>query len=609
MSVEVVAGGDERGTAGGRGLIVAGLVVASAVSLAWIVTAARNVGYGFDITDEGYYLLSYRWWSSNPLALTGIQYIYGPIFQVLDWDIARLRVFRLVTIVLGHLFFGWSFMRWLRVRRPEAPKTWLWEAAGIMTILAAGGMCYSWLPSSPAYNDVILLGSLTGVSCVLWAATAIEKDRKPPIWALTLAGVVISVMVLAKWSSIVVLTFIVITAIVVLSKQGSQAVARGIFWALVGATGIAVAVQVFVVALTVAIPGILAVNRFIAGSSYTPATLVQMYWNTGVKLVGETFKQHFLLFIAAAVGVLARKPVLRAAAWLLTAAGLAWSVYQAVDKGELHGGAVNNSKFQITLLAAVLVAIITAAVAVASKQWTPGKENRRSWVILGLLTVLPFVQAFGTNTPIYLIGFNAFAVWAALMIAVLTSLDKAPLLARTTTALATVGALVAVASISYGGLVLHPYRSAPHSDLTTATNLKSLGDLKLTKGTAARYQALDELLKPYTTPSGRPIIALDKMAGIVLMLRGRPFGEAWVAPLERERTAAGITEVCSTKEPWPGNRQPLLFFNRPVGRLEIDALRTCGLDFTVDYKLIAPPATTMNLQIYVPTAELAKHTP
>ncbi|MFI5708151.1 hypothetical protein [Kribbella sp. NPDC051620] len=609
MSVEAVADGNERVTGRSRGLIVAVLVVAAAVSATWIVTAARNVGYGFDITDEGYYLLSYRWWSSNPLALTGIQYIYGPVFQLLHWDIAQLRIFRLVTVVGGHLFFGWSFMRWLRTRRPEAPKTGLWEAAGITTILAAGGMTYSWLPISPGYNDVILLGSLTGVSCVLWAATAIERDKKPPIWALTLAGVVISVMVLAKWSSIVVLTLIVVAAIVVLSKQGSQAVARGIFWALVGVTGIAVAVQVFVVPLTVAIPGILAVNRFIAGSSYTPATLVQMYWNTGIKLVGETFKQHFLLFIAAAAGVVARKPVLRAAAWLLAAAGLALSVYQAIDKGGLHGGPVNNGKFQVTLLAAVLVAVITTAAAVATKQWTPKVETLRSWVILGLLTVLPFVQAFGTNTPIYMIGFNAFAAWAALMIAVLTSLDKAPLVARTTTALVTVGALVAVASISYGGLMLNPYRSAPHRDLTTATNLKSLGDLKLTKGNAARYQALDELLKPYTTPSGRPIIALDKMAGIVLMLRGRPFGEAWVAPKERERTAAGITEVCSTKEPWPGNRQPLLFFNRPVSDLEIDALRTCGLDFDVDYKLIAPPATTMNLQIYVPTAELAKHTP
>lgn len=605
MSSESVAGGAGGVTLRVRVLLSAVIALASAVVVVWVVTALRTVDYGFDITDEGYYLLSYRWWSSNPLALTGIQYIYGPIFQLLHWDIASLRVFRLVTVILGHAFFGWSFMRWLRVRRPAAPPTRLWEFAGIAVILAAAGMCYSWLPLSPAYNDVILLGSLTGVSCVLWAATAVEQDKKPPIWALALAGVVVSVMVLAKWSSVVVLTLIVIAAIVVLSAQGLQAVARGIFWALVGATAVAVAVHFLVVPLTVAISGILAVNRFIAETSYTPATLLEMYWTTGSKLVGETFKQHFLLLIAAGVAVVARHPVLRIAAWLLAAAGLGLSIYRALDEGGLAGGAVNNGKFQVTLLAAVLVAVVTAAVAVIAKRWSPGKENLRSWVVLGMLAVLPFVQAFGTNTPLYMIGFNAFAAWAALMIAILTSIETAPAVARTTTALVAAGSLVAVATISYGGLILHPYRSAPHRDLTTLTDLKPLGSLKLTQATAEQYTALDTLLKPYTTPSGRPIIGFDKMAGIVLMLRGRPFGEAWVAPKERERTVAGITEVCSTKEPWPGDRQPLIFFNRRISQPELDALLTCGLDLKVDYKLIAPPASTMNLQIYVPIADPA----
>ncbi len=592
-----------------RALLAATIALASAVVVFWVVTVLRTVDYGFDITDEGYYLLSYRWWSSNPLALTGIQYIYGPIFQLLQWDIASLRVFRLGTVILGHAFFGWSFMRWLRVRRPDAPPTKLWEIAGIATILAAAGMCYSWVPLSPGYNDVILLGSLTGVSCVLWAATAIEQDRKPPIWALTLAGVVVSVMVLAKWSSVVVLTLIVVAAIVVLSAQGIKAVARGIGWALGGATAVAIAVHFLVVPLNVAIPGILTVNRFIADTSYTPATLLEMYWNTGAKLVGETIKQHFVLFIAAGVAVVARNPVLRIAAWLLAAVGLSFSIYRAIDQGGLAGGAVNNGKFQVTLLAAVLVAVITAVVTLIAKQWTPGKENLRSWIVLAMLAALPFVQAFGTNTPLYMIGFNAFAAWAALMIAVLTSIESAPLVARTTTAVVTAGALVAIAAISYGGLMVNPYRSAPHEELTTLTDLKPLGSLKLTRAAAEQYTALDTLLKPYTTPSGRPIVAFDKMAGIVLLLRGRPFGEAWVAPRERERTAAGITEVCSTKDLRPGDRQPLLIFNRRVAQLDIDALRTCGLDLKTDYKLIAPPADTMKLQIYVPIADPAGRPP
>jgi hypothetical protein len=592
-----------------RGLLIGVLVVAVAVGLTWIVTAVRTLDHGFDITDEGYYLLSYRWWSSNPLALTGVQYIYGPIFQLLHWDIVALRVFRLVMIVAGHLFFGWSLMRWLRVRRPNAPKTKLWEFAGIAVVLAAGGMCYSWLPLSPGYNDIILVGSFTVLSCVLWAAVAIEQDRKPPSWALLLAGVVMGVMVVAKWSSVVVLALIVAAAIVVLSGQGLKGVVRGILWALAGVALVALVVHVLVVPLTVAVPGILAVNRFIADTSYTPATLLQMYWTTGSELVGKTLKQHFLLLIAAAFAVLARNPVLRIAAWLFAAIGLAVSIYQAFDKGGLEGGSVNNGKFQVTLLAAVLVAVVAAITALITKQWSPGKENLRSWVILGVLIVLPFVQAFGTNTPLYMIGFNAFAAWAALMIVVVSSIDTASAVARTTTAVVAAGALVAVVAISYGGLILDPYRSDPYRELTTATDLKPIRGLKLTPETAQGFTALDTLLKPYTTPSGRPIIGFDKMAGTVLMLRGRPFGEAWLAPKERQRTMAGIKEICSGKQPRPGDRSPLLIFNRRVTQLEVDALRTCGLDFKTGYKLIAPPATTMNLQVYVPAAELAGRTP
>ncbi|WBQ02516.1 hypothetical protein [Kribbella sp. CA-293567] len=606
MSSGVVPDGVTSRVRGGLWAVIA---LAGVVIAVWVVTAARTVDHGFDITDEGYYLLSYRWWSSNPLALTGIQYIYGPVFQLLGWDIVGLRVFRLVTVVLAHAFFGWSFMRWLRVRRPEAPKTRIWEVAGVAAIAAAGGMCYSWLPLSPAYNDVVLLGSITVVSCVLWAAAAIEQDRKPPVWALVLAGLVIGVMVVAKWSSVVVIGLIVVAAIVVLSGQGVKAVGRGILWALAGVVVVAIVVHLFVVSLTVAVPGVLAVNRFIADTSYTPATLIQMYWTTSTELLGRTVKQHFSLLIAAAVAVVARKPVLRIPAWLLTAAGLAVSVYQALDKGGLQGGTANNGKFQVTLLAAVLVALITAVTALVTGQWSPGRENLRSWVILGLLAVLPFVQAFGTNTPPFMIGFNAFAAWAALMIAVLTSIGKAPAVARTTTAVVAAGALVAVAAISYGGLILNPYRSEPYSELTTATDLKPLGDLKVAPAKARRFDGLNNLLKPYTTPSGRPIIGFDKMAGTILVLRGRPFGEAWIAPRERQRTVAGIVEVCSGHQPRPDPRTPLLIFNRRVTQLDVEALRSCGLDFKTDYELVAPPSATMNLLVYVPAAELARQTP
>jgi hypothetical protein len=528
------------------------------------------------------------------------------VFEWLGYDIVKLRFFRLFTVVVVHLLFGYSFMRWLRGRRPGAPPTKLWEAAGTTTVLAAGGMCYSWIPQSPGYNDVILLGALTLVSCVLWMATAVDRRTPVPFWIFLVAGLVIGVMVLAKWTSVVVIGLIVITAIVVLAGQGWRAVARGILLALGGLGLAALVVQLFVVQLNVAVPGILKVNKFIAGTSYSPAQLLQLYWSSTVDLVGRTLVAHGLLLIATALAVVARWRALRLAAAALAVVALILSVRRAVvDEGTL-GGSQHIPMYAETLLAAVLVAVVAAAAAViagrlgVTARSRLSRENARTWVILGLLVLLPLVQSFGTNTPLYTIGFNAFAAWAAVMIAVLTGLWAVPLVARATVGLVLVGSLVATATIAYTGLFRYPYRSVGHAQLTTATTIPALEGLYLSRPAEENFGRLVSDLRPYLEPPGRPVLAFDKMAGLVLMLDGRPLGEAWIAPKERGRTAAGIEEVCHRNDP---SRPPLIILNRKISDYETNALRACGLDFHADYELLAPTRETIGLQVWIPKAE------
>lgn len=596
-------------------LLLGVIVVAGGLAAWWVVTAGRAANEGFDITDEGYYLLSYRWWDQNPLALTGVQYLYGPVFEWLGYDVVRLRLFRLLTVVVVHLLFGYSFMRWLRGRRPGAPPTKLWELAGMAAILAAGGMCYSWLPMSPGYNDVILLGALTLVACLLWMATAVDRGRPVPFWVLVVAGVVIGVMVLAKWTSVVVIGLIVIAAVIVLAGQGWKAVARGIGLALAGLGLTALVVQLFVVRLNVAASGIMTVNRFIAETSYSPTALLQAYWSTGLELLGKTLRQHAILLIAAAVAVIGRWPWLRIAAAVLAAVGLVLSVRRVVVDDAAIGGSIHTSDYPVTLLAAVLVALVTAIAAVVAGRFglTPpsalSREKARGWVVLGLLLVLPLVQAFGTNNPLYTIGFNAFAAWSAVMIAVVTGIWSTPVAARMTVGVVTVASLVAVGSISYSGMFLHPYRSAAHAELTAPAPPAPLKGLYLQPSVARDYTELDAALRPYLQPPGRPILAFDAMAGVVLMLQGKPIGEAWVAPRDRKRTAAGIEEACRHGQPWNPGRPPIILLNRRISTTEITALRACGLDFATDYKLLAPPQQTMKLQVYVPRTERDSRTP
>ncbi|MEV0792411.1 hypothetical protein [Kribbella sp. NPDC050459] len=594
-------------SAGRRFVLLAGVIaVAGGLAAWWILTAGRAANEGFDITDEGYYLLSYRWWDSNPLALTGVQYVYGPVFEWFGYDIVKLRFFRLFTVVTVHLVFGYSFMRWLRGRRPGAPPTRLWEAAGTAVVLAAGGMCYSWIPQSPGYNDVVLLGALMLVSCVLWMATAVDRGTPVPFWIFVVAGLVIGVMVLAKWTSVVMIGLIVITAVVVLAGQGGRSVARGVLFALGGLGLAALVVQLFVVRLDVAVPGILDVNKFIAGTSYTPPELLHLYWSSTITLIGRTLVAHGLLLIAVAVATIARWRWLRTAAAVLALVALSFSVRRvAVADGAL-GGSQHIPMYAETLLAAVLVAVVAAAGAVIAGRAgvTPrsllSRENTRTWVILALLVLLPLVQAFGTNTPLYTIGFNAFAAWAAVMIAVLTGIWATPIVARLTLGLVLVGALVATSTIAYTGLFRYPYRSVGHSQLTAASTIPALDGVYLSPAAEENFSRLAAELKPYTDPPGRPVLAFDKMAGLVLMLGGRPLGEAWIAPKERARTAAGIEEVCRADRP---SRAPLVVLNRAISDVEIDALRACGLDFRAEYEQLAPAHDTIGLQVWIPKAE------
>ncbi|HEY3556582.1 MAG TPA: hypothetical protein VGL05_03945 [Kribbella sp.] len=594
-------------SARGRLVLLAGvIVVAGGLAAWWILTAGRAVNEGFDITDEGYYLLSYRWWDSNPLALTGVQYLYGPVFEWFGYDIVKLRIFRLCTVIVVHLLFGYSFMRWLRGRRPGMPSTRLWEAAGTAVILAAGGMSYSWLPQTPGYNDVVLLGVLTLVSCVLWMATAVDRGTPVPFWIFLVFGVVIGVMLLAKWTSVVVIGLIVVTAVVVLAGQSARSVARGILLAFGGLALAALVVQLFVVRLNVAVPGILTVNKFIAGTSYSPAELLKLYWSSTIELIGRTLVAHGLLLLATAVAVVTARRRLRIAAAVLALVAFILSVRRVVvDDGAL-GGSQHIPMYAETLLGAVLVAVVAAAGAlIAGRVGVTAcsrlsRENRRTWVILTLLLLLPFVQAFGTNTGLYTIGFNAFAAWAAVMIAVLTGIWAAPVAARATVGIVLIGSLIATATIAYTGLFRYPYRSVGHSQLTAAATLPALKGLHLALAAEQNYRLLADDLKPYTEPSGRPMLAFDKMAGLVLMLGGRPVGEAWIAPKERARTAAGIEEVCRKAHP---SRPPLVILNRAISDSEIAALRSCGLDFRTDYELLAPAQQTIGLQVWVPKAE------
>ncbi len=587
----------------------AALAVSLVAAAAWMATAVRAVRHGFDITDEGFYLLSYRWWNLEHRSFTGAQYLYGPVFQLLGHDIAALRLFRLATVAGTHLLFGWAVMRWLRPRRPAAPATRLWEAAGTAAVVAAGGAVYGWLPQSPGYNDVALLGGMLAVALVLHAATAAARGRRVPGWPALAFGLLTMPVLLAKWTAAPLLLVIAGTAAVLLRPAGWRAVGRCAAWAAAGAAVALAVVHVLLVPLPTALSELVAVNTLLSERGRSLAILAASYWGNSTPAFGAVAAQHGLLLLAVVAAAAARGRIARRPAPVALVAGAGVSAWHAVRHGGLGGGRLHLFAYVGTLLAVLVFALVVAlAVVLVERLRRPvvrsslTGEGGRGWTVVGLLVLLPVLQALGTNNPPLVNIVNGFGVWLAVLVIVLTGIERAPVDLRVLTAGVAAAAVLAAAGIAVGGLWWHPYRAAGNDRATAhVPDVPALASLRLDPTAAAEYAALRRAVAGHLRP-GRPVMGFDTMAGLVLVLDGRPVGEAWYPARDPVRTAAGIESECRGK-PLTGNRTPILLFNRPVRPAEVRVLRRCRLDLATDFRLVQAPGLTPGLSVYVPVAE------
>lgn len=547
------------------------LAFAAAVTLVWTVTAARAADRGFDVTDEGFYLLSYRWWNADHRTFSGVQYLYGPVFALLGHDVAGLRLVRLGTVLAAHLVFGWAFMRWLRPRRPAAPPTRLWEAAGAACVVAAGGAMFSWLPHTPGYNDVVLLGALLTLAAVL----SMDRPGFRAGWPIML-GVVAVAMVLTKWSTVLWLTVLVVA----LTCHRRRAAA----WASVGAILTIGAVHFLVVPLTVAVPPIVTVNGLLSERSFAIQDLLLRYATSTRPTLVATGRDYGLLLTAGVVAVLARRPVPQAAAGVLGLAGLTWATIATIRDGGLGGGPPNAMKFIVPMLAALAMAALVGLAARVGRARQPRGTaclpRDRTWLLLGAIAAMPVITAAGTSNAPLKMAAPAFAAWVAVLIAVLTGIEEGAVVARGLVAAVVAGSLLVTACVAIGGSWRNPYREQPYGGATVDSGVPALSGLELRPSQARDYRDLHDRLAPYLTP-GRRIVGLDKMAGVVFLLDGRTLGEGWYAPEDPDRTRAGIAAACADGPP---DQAPIVILNRPVRTADASVLAPCGLDLRRDYR-------------------------
>jgi hypothetical protein len=567
----------------------------------WVVAALMMAGRGFDVSDEGFYVLSYRWWDSTPRVFTGVQYLYGPIFELLGWSIPGLRVVRLVSIVLVHLAFGWAFMSWLRTRRPEAPPTRAWELAGALTILASAGVTYGWLPLSPGYNDVVMLTSLLLVALLLWSMRVVGDGRRLPVLAAACAGPPVMALLLAKWASAgLILVFLLVVGVCALRSLGARGWLRYVGSAVASVAVCVLLVNAFVQPLSPFVSQMTEVNRLVARSTNSPLSLLGMYLRTTLSMGMDAVLVAVLALLVAGSGLVLVRTRFAAIGLPLVVLG---PVVALVAANPGHGGLPGGGS---PVIRTYVVPLVAMALVVLVARWVlgrrvAGRSDRRGAdiAVMVMLVLLPAVQAAGTGNAIADLAVNQLACWTALMVAACTALGRSRVAAALAVS-ATACAVVVAATTGADGLLRHPYRTAGWSDATAQIGgTGPLAQLRVDPATAERLRAIRAAAGERRP--GAPVMAFDEMAGVVLLLDGRSVGESWYSSIDKDRTAAGIRSVCTHARPW-GRTLPVVVYSRPPAAVDESALRACGLSLPRDYTLVTIGQGQPHLRVYLPSA-------
>lgn len=553
--------------------------------LGWAVPALLMLDRGFAVEDEGTYVLAYRFWDSNPYFVAGAQYFYGPIFEAMGESIPLLRLLRLLMVLAANAWFGWTFLAWLSQERGALPIS---RGALCLLLTASGGMAYLWSPLTPGYYDLAAAASLTALSLLLLTLT---RAPRVPVWVPLAAGVVAVALVVTKWTAFPVVVLTVGAAFWALLRLERGTAVRYALMVMTGATAVLLFCQFFLIPL----------GRF--GTVMWKVTQLNAVGNHGVgflvrtnltdtlqQLVGSVVLCGFLVIGTVRARALARGGcVARAQAWLIGAAlvstgvvpfALGW--HGGDDRGRVVVGVAFGG-----LLAATVAAVL------ARRNPLPASAHGR--IVVGVLLLVPFAQAAGTNVPLPYVAAECLAAWVALLLVLAADTDSFPI--GSTAVLANLATtVVATAMIAGSTTVLSPFKTTGFDE--DSTRVAGL-DLRVSPETASEFIALRDALALHLVPGRTPVITLDQKAGLTYLLDGVPVGSTFTSAASPTRTS-GILELACKRGDVPRDRWPVLLLDRSIDPELARAMRGCGFGDIADYQRLSVPEGPPALTVLVP---------
>jgi hypothetical protein len=581
-----------------------GAVLARLVWLAW--TAASR---GVDFTDEGIYLVSYRYYRHPEMVYNGAPAFFGPIFQLFGYSLVALRRVKLILVVISGAGLGWSTAAFAPLGRLETlPKSAAAVRSSFTLFVAIGGFTlYTWLPQSPGYNDLSVLCATAMAALILPILSGRSPWRR---WWLIASGVTGAIAFINKWPAGVCVIGVVAVAMVV--AHGWRVSSRDAGF-VVGLALLAVVGGRFFDRLT----ELRSASEQLSNALPLWDSYLFPYWHNVADVSRAVGAQVWLvLALGAGFGLVVSA---RRAWWMASAlaVGIALVVRSSYDAGYFRGGTQDVGLAEVALPLFVVIAGVIWIVArvVVSRVAAPGPEHAGSdvppWRVgaaaLVLLVGLAGAQAFGTLNPPMFVIVSSGALCAAVVAVVAVNTVHVWRPALLPCGVLLIAFPLATHRLVASGLWSHPYRLATdlHSQTESLSGVVGYDGLTVDAGTATLLRNLSEIGQRRHL-AGRPGLSVSTSPGHTLALGlAHPPADLFVSSSEYFTDNADVYQArlgtaCS-RGLIQRDDPPVILTAGPTAPADIGALLAeCGISYPDDFTLELADSPVGAVGVWIP---------
>jgi hypothetical protein len=521
-----------------------------------------GINKGFDITDEGFYILGYQSDQESGITIvTNFQRIIKHFFGVISLDIINVRILRLVLQILSTAIFSYALKVWID---KKVDFIYVFSLLGIGSLLSFG-----FGPQSLSYNSLLSICIISAFSFLLLGIKAEKFNTR--LFYLLITGILLSLSTFIKPPAGVIVSIALLIFYFSIGPSGYRTKFANTGYVLLGVSLMTIYYFSFIQSF----------DSFYKSFTITLDVLNQNSKTVNLKdshsnqaLIKRIIDLIFLIYnILCFVCIyligffLIKKLIKKKLIYLFVNILLAIVFIIHFNSEYLVINYERNATPYMTITLFIIIYPIIELI--RNKEPIHNKSLISS---IAILFFLPFLGAFGTNNALISNSMYMLVCWMGILVLVYYGINSSKIFSFFILGLLSISSLY----LFINHYVLSPYRI----DSLLNQNTKISSERVLVDApTKAYLTKIHSILKNNNFKAGDLIIGIYKMPGIIYLNKGRSPGSS-IHPWNEAQNDLFYINLKNSKTKY---KEAFIFIKNKYNQSFIDSINSFGLNFPKDY--------------------------